>query len=89
MNFDELPGTQKGRIGEIEVDKYLSSIGIIPYAPILSKAHPFDRLCASADKKKLFVAECKAKAARTYYPDTGYISKILPGRFDTKFAATS
>lgn len=71
INFDDLVTTKKGYIGEHEVDRYLASIGIIPYAPTIGKAHPFDRLCASSDKKRLFIAECKAKASRSYYPDTG------------------
>jgi len=71
MKFEELPGTKKGYIGEGEVDKYLTCLGIVPYSPIIGKSHPFDRLCASSDKKKIFVAECKTKASRTYYPDTG------------------
>lgn len=75
MNFDDLPGTKKGYIGESEIDRYLESKGIVPYAPIVGKAHPFDRLCATADKKKIFIAECKAKASRTYYPDTGINEK--------------
>lgn len=71
MEFNQLATTRKGYIGEEEVDKYLLSRGIIPYAPMAEKAHPFDRLCATADKTKIFIAECKAKASRTFYPDTG------------------
>lgn len=71
MNFEELVTTRKGTVGEAEVDKYLKSKGIIPYSPASGVAHPFDRLCATVDKKKIFIAECKAKASRTYYPDTG------------------
>lgn len=71
MNFRDLPSTQKGELGESELDKYLLSKGVIPYAPVPAGAHPFDRLCASPDKKRLYVAECKTKARRTFYPDTG------------------
>jgi len=71
MDFNTLPTTRKGYIGEEEVDKFLISKGIIPYAPKVGKAHPFDRLCATTDKSKIFIAECKAKSMRTCYPDTG------------------
>jgi hypothetical protein len=53
------------------VDAHLFSGGIVPYGPLLGKAHPFDRLCASQDKKNLFIVEVKSKARRNYYPDTG------------------
>ena len=71
MEFKDLPQTKKGSLGEQELDKYLLSKGIIPYMPIANAAHPFDRLCATADKKRLYVAECKTKASRSAYPDTG------------------
>lgn len=71
MEFKDLPQTKKGNLGEQELDKYLLSKRIIPYMPIANMAHPFDRLCASADKKKLYIAECKTKASRSAYPDTG------------------
>lgn len=75
MNFQDMSTTKKGNFSEKILDEYLISIGIIPYAPVISKAHPFDRLCATSDKKKIFVAECKGKARRTYYPDTGINEK--------------
>ena len=62
---------KKGDLGESIVDGYLINKGVIPYQPIADRAHPFDRLCASSDKRTLFVAEVKTKAARKYYPDTG------------------
>jgi hypothetical protein len=71
MEFNQLPTVQKGYMGEAEVDKYLIGKGIVPYSPITGVAHPFDRLCASQDKKRIFIAECKAKASRSRYPDTG------------------
>lgn len=45
--------------------------GVIPYAPINDGAHPFDRLCATKNKERVFVAEVKTKPRRKYYPDTG------------------
>ena len=63
---------EKGKLGEAIVDMYLMDRGVIPYKPVLEEAaHPFDRLCASRDKRRLFVVEVKAKPARYAYPDTG------------------
>ena len=63
---------KKGKLGETIVDMYLMDRGVIPYQPVLENvAHPFDRLCASRDKRRLFVVEVKAKPARYAYPDTG------------------
>lgn len=71
QDWNSLQTVKYGQIGEDIVNKYLISRGIIPYAPSSSGAHPFDRLCASKDKRRLFVAEIKTKPARIYYPDTG------------------
>lgn len=71
MNWRDRQEVQKGDLGEAIVDDYLESKGVIPYRPQADKAHPFDRLCASSDKRTIFIAEVKTKAARTHYPDTG------------------
>lgn len=72
--FLELKTTKKGTLGEYIVDKYLLGKNIIPYLPSsdFEGAHPFDRLCATRDKKNVFIAEVKTKASRNYYPDTGF-----------------
>jgi hypothetical protein len=70
----ERPQAKKGAAGEALVDAFLASRRVVPYAPIARGAHPFDRLCATADKRTIFVAEVKTKARRNKYPDTG-ISK--------------
>ena len=70
-NWQDKPSVKKGNVGEAIVDRYLVSNGFIPYRPIADKAHPFDRLCASPDKRTIFVVDAKAKPARKYYPDTG------------------
>lgn len=70
-DFEAKPTTRKGKVGEGLVDAHLFGSGIVPYGPLLGRAHPFDRLCASQDKKDLFVVEVKSKARRNFYPDTG------------------
>lgn len=62
---------KKGDIGEQLVIDYLSNKGYVVYKSITQGAHPFDNLCASRDKKRIFIAEVKTKEARKYYPDTG------------------
>lgn len=71
MEWGERKTVKKGKIGEAIVKKYLVDMGYIPYSPDCDGAHPFDNLCASRDKKTIFIADSKAKPARTYYPDTG------------------
>jgi len=71
MAWNDKQEVKKGNIGERIVEEWLISHGIIPYAPCTEAAHPFDRLCASADKKRIFVAEIKCKPRRYAYPDTG------------------
>lgn len=72
MDWQNKPEVKKGNVGESILDEYLIERGIVPYAPVANKAHPFDRLCAKADKSKIFIVEVKTKAARLYYPDTGF-----------------
>ena len=62
---------KKGNIGEKIVKEYLENKGYVIYKPATSGSHPFDNLCASQDKKKIFIVEVKTKEARKYYPDTG------------------
>ena len=58
-------------INDSYTDKYLIKNGYIPYLPNAAGAHPFDRLVASRDKRKIFIADTKTKSRRKYYPDTG------------------
>ena len=62
---------KKGQIGERIVDEWLISKGFVPYRPIAGAAHPFDRLVASRDKRKILVVEVKSKPAREKYGDQG------------------
>jgi len=71
MNWDDKPTVRKGHIGEMLVLQWLESKGVIVYLPNTRAAHPFDKLCATPDKKTIFVAEVKTKPHRLYYPDTG------------------
>jgi len=71
MNWNDKPQVKKGNIGEDIVKQYLINNGYIPYKPDAPGAHPFDHLCASRDKRNIFIADTKSKPARIYYPDTG------------------
>lgn len=71
INWEDRIEVIKGNTGEQIVTEYLIKRGYIPYKPEPIGAHPFDRLCATPDKKRIFVAEIKTKPARVYYPDTG------------------
>ena len=71
MNFESTKQYKKGALGEDYLDKILSQKGFVIYSPDGGKPHPFDRLCASSDKKSICIAEAKTKARRPFYPDTG------------------
>jgi len=81
-SWNSRKSVKKGDIGESLVDAFLLAKGCIPYAPQADKAHPFDRLCATGDKKTIFIAEVKTKARRTKYPDTGIDSTAIAGYSD-------
>ena len=70
-NWADKQCVRKGKIGEQIVRRYLESQGWMIYEPSTTGAHPFDMLVATKDKKNIYIADSKAKAARTYYPDTG------------------
>jgi len=71
MLFRDKQTTRKGAIGEQIARRHLESKGLVVYEPVTNGAHPFDKLCASRDKRSLVIAEVKTKPARVYYPDTG------------------
>lgn len=71
MKWNDKPSVQKGSIGERIVDEWLIGLGWVPYRPIADAAHPFDRLVASKDKKRIVVVEVKSKPRREAYADTG------------------
>lgn len=63
---------KKGDLAETIVNNYILRKGHIPYRPVTTdKAHPFDWICATPDKRVIYVADAKAKPARLHYPDTG------------------
>ena len=61
---------RKGNFAENIVRAYLQDCGYIVYEPVTDGAHGFDKL-AVKDKRHFIIAECKAKAKRTKYDDTG------------------
>lgn len=62
---------KRGQTGEQIVKKHLQRLGYVIYQPSEGKAHPFDFMCATENKRELFIAEVKTKPSRLYYPDTG------------------
>ena len=62
-----------GSIGERLVDAYIRQRGYVPYYPDPGPGmrHPFDRLIASPDKRRLCIVEVKTKCRREAYEDTG------------------
>ncbi|HZD63207.1 MAG TPA: hypothetical protein VE200_10485 [Xanthobacteraceae bacterium] len=60
-----------GSIGERLVDAFIRQQGYVPYYPDTGMRHPFDRLIASPDKRRLCVVEVKTKPRREAYDDTG------------------
>lgn len=78
MEFNKLPGVEKGNFGEQIVDKWLASKGLIVYKPTTNNAHGFDRL-VSVDKSSLVIVEVKTKPKRLYFPDTGINIKHFEG----------
>jgi hypothetical protein len=72
MKFCDRPETKKGDLGEAEVDQWIHRQGYVPYRPDFNGPHPFDRLCATPDRRKLLIVESKCKPRRRYYPDTGF-----------------
>lgn len=75
MSFEDR--LEKGSIGERIVDEWLIRRGYVPYRPMEGVAHPFDRLVASRDKKRIAVCEVKTKPRRNKYRDTGVDIKKL------------
>jgi hypothetical protein len=71
LPWAERPAVKKGELGESIVDDFLRGKRVIPYRPHYDGAHPFDRLCATADKRNVFIADIKAKPRRKFFPDTG------------------
>jgi len=60
----------KGYVAEQEVVAYLEKRGYRVYRAVTAGSHPFDFLAISPSNR-VYIVECKAKAARNHYPDTG------------------
>ena len=71
MGWHDRTEVKKGDLGEQIVAQWLLDRGIVPYHSLADKAHPFDFLCASQDKKTIYIVEVKAKSKRECYEDTG------------------
>ena len=75
-DWESKPTVIKGNIGERLVREYLERKGYIVYEPKTGGAHGFDKL-AILNKKQAIIAECKTKARRNKYADTGINIKHL------------
>lgn len=75
MEWKDRTTVKKGDLGESIVDAFLESRGLVIYDPKTPGAHPFDRICATRDKRYICVVDVKSKPARIYYPDTGIDKK--------------
>ena len=71
MSWEDRPQVQKGKLGQQIVERYLEAKGFVVYRPNTGP-HPFDNLCASPDKRRVFIVEVKTKPRRNRYPDTGF-----------------
>lgn len=71
MSFEDSNRFKTGWLGEQMVDVFLKQQGWVPYYPMKGVAHPFDRLLATPDKRRLCIVEIKTKFKREFYPDTG------------------
>ena len=71
LTWRNKPSVAKGNLAEAIVKEFLQNKGFIVYEPVTDGAHGFDML-AVKDKKQFIIAECKAKAKRTKYDDTGF-----------------
>ena len=67
---------KKGNVGERLVRDYLERRGFIVYEPQTEGAHGFDKL-AIINKRQAIIVECKSKARRNKYADTGINIKHL------------
>jgi len=69
-DWQSKPTVIKGNIGERLVREYLERKGYIVYEPQTDGAHGFDKL-AIFNKRQAIIVECKSKARRNKYADTG------------------
>lgn len=69
-SFEDRKSAKKGARAEKVIQGIFESRGFIVYRPETDGAHSFDML-AIRDKKSCIALDVKAKARRTYYPDTG------------------
>jgi hypothetical protein len=69
-NWNERKQVIKGDFAEDIINKFLEEKGYVVYNTTTKGAHVFDKL-AIKNKEEVIIAECKAKARRNNYEDTG------------------
>ncbi len=69
-DFQNSKTFKKGLYGENIISNYLRAKKYVVYSPNYGQPHAFD-LLAIRNKKEVIIAECKSKARRSYYCDTG------------------
>lgn len=69
-NWDSRKQVAKGNFAEDIINEFLEEKGYVIYNPTTNGPHAFDKL-AIKNKKEIIIAECKAKAKRNSYDDTG------------------
>jgi hypothetical protein len=65
------PEVIKGMLGEEFVDPHIVAMGFIPYRAAIDGPHPFDRILAHRESKRLAIFDVKTKPRRNNYQDTG------------------
>jgi hypothetical protein len=70
VNWHDRREVKKGDYAEELVCRHFQARGHVPYRPHADRAHKVDLLFLTQDCN-IFAVDVKAKAARTYYPDTG------------------
>lgn len=71
MNWNDKPEIRKGSLGERIMWDLIKKMNVIPYRPVFDGPHPIDIFMVSRDMEHVGIADSKAKARRTAYPDTG------------------
>lgn len=68
-DFEQLPTTILGNLGEGFINEFATAKGAKPYTPSIKQSNPVDSLCIKDNK--FFSIEVKTKVSMTHYPMTG------------------